>query len=75
MVLQSYLLPKSVVIGETKKMGAGYDTSNFKNHIAVCRQHESEQKRANTSQRDLKLMFLQSSWLGNQRDHPGSLES
>ena len=52
-------------------MGAGYDTSNFKNH----RQCESEQKRANTSQRDLKLMLLQSSWLGDQCDHPGSLES
>ena len=48
---------------ETKKMSAGYDTSNFKNHIAVCRQRESEQKRANTYQPDLKLMLLQFSWL------------
>ena len=26
----------SNMCGETKKMGAGYYTSNFKNHIAVC---------------------------------------
>ena len=51
-------------------MGAGYDTSNFKNHTAV-----NQSKRANTSQRDLKLMLLQSSWLGDHSDHPGSLES
>ena len=56
-------------------MGAGYHTSNFKKHSAVCRQRESKQKRASTSQRDLKLMSLQCSWLGDHRGHPGSLES